>query len=42
MDHGTRARYNRGCRCKPCTAANADYIQRYRANGKQTLKPKEE
>jgi len=25
-DHGTRARYQRGCPCLPCRAANAEYI----------------
>jgi hypothetical protein len=28
--HGTRRRYNEGCRCDDCTAANAAYQQRYR------------
>ena len=27
--HGTRRRYNEGCRCEDCTAANAAYQQRY-------------
>lgn len=25
MEHGTRARYSRGCRCQPCTDANSAY-----------------
>lgn len=25
--HGTRARYVRGCRCKPCTKANREYAR---------------
>ncbi len=29
-EHGTRARYNTGCRCRPCTAANADYNRNHR------------
>jgi hypothetical protein len=28
--HGTRRRYNEGCRCEDCTAANAAYQQSYR------------
>lgn len=28
--HGTRRRYNEGCRCDDCTVANAAYQQRYR------------
>ena len=27
--HGTRNRYCRGCRCKPCRAANAAHARRY-------------
>jgi hypothetical protein len=23
--HGTRTRYMRGCRCRPCTVANTEY-----------------
>ena len=30
-DHGTFSRYSKwGCRCKPCTRANADHRQKYR------------
>jgi hypothetical protein len=28
--HGTRRRYNEGCHCDECTAANTAYQQRYR------------
>ena len=28
--HGTRQRYNEGCRCEDCTAANTAYQQAYR------------
>lgn len=28
--HGTEARYRRGCRCEPCTAANTTAARRYR------------
>jgi hypothetical protein len=28
--HGTRRRYNDGCRCEDCTAANTTYQQKYR------------
>jgi hypothetical protein len=28
--HGTKYRYNDGCRCDVCTAANTAYQQRYR------------
>jgi hypothetical protein len=28
--HGTRRRYNEGCRCDDCTVANTAYQQRYR------------
>lgn len=27
--HGTRNRYCRGCRCKPCRAANANHARQY-------------
>lgn len=30
-DHGTRARYSRGCRCEPCRGANAAYDRALRA-----------
>lgn len=30
-DHGTRARYSRGCRCTPCRDANAAYDRKLRA-----------
>lgn len=30
-DHGTRARYHRGCRCEPCRGANAAYDRELRA-----------
>lgn len=29
--HGTRSRYNRGCRCDRCTAENARYAAQNRA-----------
>jgi hypothetical protein len=29
-DHGTRARYQLGCRCLPCRASNACYIAQLR------------
>lgn len=29
-DHGTRARYLRGCKCPPCLAAHSAYCKRYR------------
>lgn len=28
--HGTRSRYNKGCRCATCTRANRDYLERWR------------
>ena len=28
--HGTRRRYNEGCRCEDCTADNTAYHQEYR------------
>lgn len=28
--HGTISRYNRGCRCPACSAANTDYNRTYR------------
>lgn len=37
--HGTRRRYNEGCRCADCKAASAAYQANYRqrrANGQQT------
>jgi len=30
-DHGTRARYGKGCRCDPCKAANAAYSREWTA-----------
>ncbi len=27
-NHGTRSRYNSGCRCEPCRQANRDYARR--------------
>jgi len=35
--HGTRARYQAGCRCDACTAANAAYWQRRTAERRQLL-----
>lgn len=33
VDHGTRGAYNHHrCRCVDCTAANTDYIRRYRTD----------
>lgn len=29
-DHGTRPRYQKGCRCKPCRQANADAMRAWR------------
>jgi hypothetical protein len=29
-DHGTRARYTRGCSCVDCCAANTAYMAQYR------------
>jgi hypothetical protein len=29
-EHGTRRMYLRGCRCDPCKAANAEYMNSYR------------
>jgi 5-methylcytosine-specific restriction endonuclease McrA len=31
-DHGTRACYERGCRCDACRAATADYCRNWRAD----------
>jgi len=31
--HGTRGRYQNGCRCDWCKAANRDYIRERRAKG---------
>jgi len=33
-DHGTRARYKRGCRCVRCNDANTAHGARMRANAK--------
>lgn len=30
-EHGTRTRYNQGCRCQLCRAANAEYRRQQRA-----------
>lgn len=29
-EHGTRSRYNAGCRCDDCTKANAEYVTEWR------------
>lgn len=31
VEHGTRARYTKGCRCRPCRDANNDYNREWRA-----------
>jgi hypothetical protein len=33
FQHGTRDAYGKGCRCTPCTLANAEYQRNYRARG---------
>ncbi len=33
-DHGTRARYVKGCRCRPCKDANAEYTRAWRARNR--------
>lgn len=42
-DHGTRARYLRGCHCNPCHEANRLYCKHYRLdtlrNGKRRISP---
>jgi len=35
--HGTRRRYQRGCDCLPCRAANAAYVTRYRRDAVPSL-----
>lgn len=35
--HGTRSRYQRGCRCDPCTAANRDYQRAYMQDSARTI-----
>ncbi|MFI9200206.1 hypothetical protein [Streptomyces sp. NPDC053048] len=32
LTHGTRSRYEKGCRCSPCRRANAEHARRVRAN----------
>jgi hypothetical protein len=36
--HGTRPRYQAGCRCAPCREANAEHQRRYRARRPETPK----
>jgi Transcription factor WhiB len=31
MEHGTRNGYRNGCRCEPCTSANAEQSRQHRA-----------
>ncbi|WP_309129469.1 hypothetical protein [Microbacterium sp.] len=31
LEHGTLARYRRGCKCEPCRAANRDRVRDHRA-----------
>ena len=38
VTHGTRASYNRGCRCLECTKANRDGHRRYIQSTKETTK----
>lgn len=40
--HGTAARYRRGCRCKLCTKANADYGRPYSRAYKQRQREQRE
>jgi hypothetical protein len=37
--HGTRRRYNEGCHCDDCTAANTAYQQRYRQRPTAVVPP---
>lgn len=39
-EHGTRARYMRGCRCTDCFAANGRYCKAYRTAAHRTGAPK--
>jgi hypothetical protein len=39
--HGTRRRYNEGCHCEDCTAANAAYQQKYRQRPTVVVPPSE-
>jgi hypothetical protein len=32
-EHGTRWKYNSGCRCRACTQSNRDYKREYKRNG---------
>lgn len=36
--HGSRGRYASGCRCRPCTDANAAYVRGYRDHGPVTTR----
>lgn len=36
--HGTRTKYNQGCRCITCTRANARYMRQYRGKEGDGLK----
>lgn len=36
--HGTRSRYNTGCRCEACTRANADYMRDWSAKRRKQAK----
>lgn len=38
--HGSRRRYQRGCRCSPCTAAARDYLRDYRARRRKGWRAK--
>lgn len=37
-DHGSRARYKRGCRCELCVEANQLYYARYRENNHERIR----
>jgi hypothetical protein len=38
MEHGTRGRYNKGCRCEPCAHANRTYSAKHKRRQSQAIR----
>jgi hypothetical protein len=38
MNHGTRGRYNKGCRCEPCAQANRTYSAKHKRRQSQAIR----
>jgi len=38
MEHGTRGKYNKGCRCEPCAQANRTYSAKHKRRQTQAIR----